>query len=99
MLAQLAIPGWLYYSALMGADLASTKIAQGRGCTEANPMVGNQAKRQVLVKGVAFTLVWGGEKIAQDHRRVRFGMRVGTGAVVALAVAHNLTIDCRPTLR
>lgn len=95
MLAQLAIPGWLYYSMLMGADLASTKVGQSRGCVEGNPVVGGNTGRQVVAKGLGFTLAWGGEKMARDHRKVKLGMRVGLGGLVGFAVIHNLTVNCR----
>lgn len=96
MLATLAIPGWLYYSLLMGADLASTKVAQRRGCVEANPLVGHSIGRQTLVKGVGFTLVWGAErKIEEKHPRIKFTMRAGVAGITGYAVAHNLTVECK----
>lgn len=99
MLAQLAIPGWLYYSILAGADLASTKVAQRRGCSEGSATVGQGIAQQVVMKGVGVGVMIGSEKLIGKHRKVKVGFRVGTGALVGFATLHNLTIDCRPTLR
>ena len=99
MIATLAIPGWLYYSLLAGADLASTKIAQRRGCSEGAPLVGQGFPRQAVMKGAGVVVFVTSEKLAGDHRKVKVGLRVGSGALVAGAVLHNLTVDCRATVK
>lgn len=99
LIAALAIPGWLYYSILAGADLASTKVAQRRGCSEGSRTVGQGLPQQIAMKGVGVGVMIGSEKLIGRHRKVKVGFRVGTGALVGFAVVHNLTIDCRPTLK
>lgn len=76
------------------ADVATTRGAIGRGCVEANPMMGSQnpsAVRLVLLKAPSvFAMSYVGVKLSKHHPKAAAFLTGGIAGGVFTAAAHNM---------
>lgn len=84
----LALSGWLYYSSLNAADLASTARAEHRGGTEQNPLLGKGWPQRVAVKAAVTAA-----EAYIDHQfppKRRWVPRALFGGLMGYLIVHNL---------